>query len=54
MNFLQRLLRFFWCRHQWKYLTTVKDQNLRSGGYSHWSEVHVCEKCGRHETRELS
>ena len=54
MTFLKRLLDLFWCQHQWKLIATVKDQNLRSGGYSHWSEVYQCQKCGRHETRELS
>lgn len=52
MKFLRRLLDRFWCNHQWRYLDTVQDQDLRSG-YKFWSERHICRRCNKIETREL-
>lgn len=43
---------WLWCNHQWRYIDTVQDQDLRSG-YKFWSERHVCRKCGRVMTTEL-
>ncbi len=39
------------CDHQWRYVDTVQDQDLRSG-YKFWSERYVCRKCSKVETRE--
>ena len=53
MDALRKLFEKFFCNHRWVYSNTVKEQNLRAG-YKHWSEVYVCEKCGKHKTVELS
>lgn len=51
MKFLLWLKSLVWCDHQWRYLDTVKDQDLRSG-HEFWSKRYVCRKCGKVETRE--
>jgi hypothetical protein len=52
VKLLNRLLGYIWCDHQWRYVDTVQDQDLRSG-YKFWSERHVCRRCGRTKTTEL-
>ena len=52
MSFLQRVWDKIWCNHQWRYVDTVDDQDLRSG-YKFWSNRYVCRRCGRIKTEEL-
>jgi len=52
MSWLRALWEKIWCNHQWRYVDTVKDQDLRSG-YKFWSERYVCRRCSRMQTREL-
>ena len=52
MKFLRELWSKIWCSHQWRYVDTVQDQDLRSG-YKFWSERYVCRNCGRVMTKEL-
>lgn len=51
MKFLAKLWALVWCNHQYRYLDTVEDQDLRSG-YKFWAERHVCRKCNKIQTIE--
>jgi hypothetical protein len=51
LRFLSWLGQKVWCEHKWRYLDTVKDQDLRSG-HEFWSARYTCGRCGRVETRE--
>lgn len=52
MNLVERILSWFWCNHQWRYLDKVHDQDLRSG-VKFWSERHICRRCHKIQTTEL-
>ena len=40
------------CKHNFVFLRSINEQNLR-GGYEHISEIYICEKCNKQETREM-
>lgn len=50
-DFFKTLWAKLWCSHQYRYLDTVKDQDLRSG-YKFWADRHVCRRCGKIQTIE--
>lgn len=53
VKFWEAIKRALWCNHTWICVKDNEDHNLRAG-YSHWSKIYHCQKCGRNQTREMT
>lgn len=51
VNLWNWLKAHIWCDHQWRYVDTIEDQDLRSG-YKFWAARYVCRRCSRFKTIE--
>ncbi len=51
VTFWQRVKAFFWCDHQWRFVKTIDEQDLRSG-MKHRSAIYICRRCEKRQTLE--